>query len=786
MSDNNLGELQYKTEMAAVDLGVARYRRAREEKDRSKLSPEMNMMADALDHLVPAFEELQKDAALLKPIKGVHIWGMPVISIDSAKLALLTLTTMVNMVETMGATYTQLCIAVGNAVKTEREFDLIKKTNRDVFRTIMNYRGDDKTYIVSRIRKRAGIVDEKWDLYKKTWVGATLVECVITHTTLFTYATSMVSGKSKTYLMLEEGVKKTLESMHEECEILNPFYLPMVIKPSPRRVHDSTGGGYVYVRTPLVKATQPPEQDSELVIESVNGLQDTAYAVNDKVLATYIKAWKLGGGYGDMPNAHPVALPKIPDDMDTNPDAKADWKARARGVHDLNARENGKRKASLHKLWIASKFRKFDEIYFPVQLDWRGRAYPLPSHLQPQADDPGRALLLFARGKPLGESGLRWLGIHLANCYGYDKVGLNSRLETLHKNAADEIQSWVRDPIRYDSWKTKDKPWQALAAAFEYVEALNLGNPHDYVSRIPVAVDGTCNGLQHFSAIGLDPVGATATNLCDSETPNDIYSQVCGEINAIIDQHCSETEADPKRFPCWAWRGHVTRSVVKRSVMTTPYGVTKAGIRDQFITDGHAKDLQGSISNNANYMRDVTYEAIGATVVAAREYMDWLRTVSCIASRKNKAITWTTPAGFHVEQAYLEDRYRCVTTVLQRIYLRAPTKDWLIDSSRQERGLPPNYIHSLDAAHMMMTVYESMKQGINAFQMIHDSYATHAADMDKFNLILREQFVKLHEQNPLWAFKEQVESSLQIQLPAPPPQGSFDLNQVLTSRHFFS
>ena len=29
------------------------------------------------------------------------------------------------------------------------------------------------------------------------------------------------------------------------------------------------------------------------------------------------------------------------------------------------------------------------------------------------------------------------------------------------------------------------------------------------------------------------------------------------------------------------------RKVVKRGVMTTPYGVTPQGIRDQLITDGH-------------------------------------------------------------------------------------------------------------------------------------------------------------------------------------------------------
>jgi DNA-directed RNA polymerase len=220
--------------------------------------------------------------------------------------------------------------------------------------------------------------------------------------------------------------------------------------------------------------------------------------------------------------------------------------------------------------------------------------------------------------------------------------------------------------------------------------------------------------------------------------------------------------------------------------MTTPYGVTKQGIREQFVADGHTDDLEGSISVNACYLRDVVYDAIGSVVVAAREYMDWLRTVATIASVNNHKLCWTTPAGFRVRQAYLKDRSFQVTTTLQRIYLKVPINDWLINSRRQMNGLPPNYIHSLDAAHMMLTVAAAKKEDIHSFQMIHDSYATHAGHMERFNQILREQFVSMHEQLPLWKFKKEIEESCKIELPPPPPQGSFDLKNVLTSRHFFS
>ena len=50
-------------------------------------------------------------------------------------------------------------------------------------------------------------------------------------------------------------------------------------------------------------------------------------------------------------------------------------------------------------------------------------------HFNHLGNDLCRGLLLFHRGKPLGEQGLRWLKIHLANVYGMDKMKLDERAE---------------------------------------------------------------------------------------------------------------------------------------------------------------------------------------------------------------------------------------------------------------------------------------------------------------------------------------------------------------------
>ena len=61
-------------------------------------------------------------------------------------------------------------------------------------------------------------------------------------------------------------------------------------------------------------------------------------------------------------------------------------------------------------------------MFFPMNLDFRGRVYPIPPHLNHMGNDLCRGLLCFARKKPLGERGLFWLKIQVANLYGNDKV----------------------------------------------------------------------------------------------------------------------------------------------------------------------------------------------------------------------------------------------------------------------------------------------------------------------------------------------------------------------------
>src|SRR4051812_39770572 len=90
-------------------------------------------------------------------------------------------------------------------------------------------------------------------------------------------------------------------------------------------------------------------------------------------------------------------------------------------------------------------------MYLPHNLDFRGRAYPIPPHLNHIGDDLSRGLLMFDHAKPLGVRGLRWLKIHLANLYGYDKANFDERVQWV-ENHMDQIVESATKPLEVSSF----------------------------------------------------------------------------------------------------------------------------------------------------------------------------------------------------------------------------------------------------------------------------------------------------------------------------------------------
>ena len=95
----------------------------------------------------------------------------------------------------------------------------------------------------------------------------------------------------------------------------------------------------------------------------------------------------------------------------------------------------------------------------------------------------------------------------------------------------ESIRAAVRDPFGDNKWWMEfDDPFQGLATCHEIVAAIDSGDPANYMCSLPVHMDGSCNGLQHYAALGRDKVGGKAVNLCIAEKPQDVYSGVMHEV----------------------------------------------------------------------------------------------------------------------------------------------------------------------------------------------------------------------------------------------------------------
>lgn len=249
-------------------------------------------------------------------------------------------------------------------------------------------------------------------------------------------------------------------------------------------------------------------------------------------------------------------------------------------------------------------------------------------------NDLCRALLLFDEKKPLGERGLTWLKIHCANLFGYDKYELSminnvrlpfeKRIQFVEDNLA-RIFACADNPLDGDKWWLEaEYPWQFLSSSMELRDALNSPNPLEFLSDMPVHQDGTCNGLQHYAALGRDVGGARQVNLVPNDKPSDVYTGIADSVEVIVNRDAEEGDATALLL-----KGHINRKLVKQTVMTNTYGVTMMGARDQVKARlKENKDLvlnDSELQKATNYITEKIFESYGGLFTAAQAIQNWVR-----------------------------------------------------------------------------------------------------------------------------------------------------------------
>ncbi|KAG5953083.1 hypothetical protein E4U53_006950 [Claviceps sorghi] len=686
---------------------------------------------------------------------------------------------------------------------------------------------DDSPEIVSNLEAAAR---KSWSMALKAQVGSILLKILIetakvkvttnhpiTNETVsqfqpaFTHSQQPRKGKKVGVLFVNS---KLMEQMKREP--LGDFlakHLPMVVEPKPwRRLNE---GGFLHSKTSLVRV-KPGDAEQKLyanaaikhgdldqVFKGLDVLGKTAWQINNNVLNVMMEAWNSGQGIANMPPMNfEVEIPR-------EPDSSADPLLRRKWIHTVKEIEN--ERSGLHsqrcfmnlQLEVARTFRN-QTIYFPHNVDYRGRAYPMPTYLNHMGADHTRAILKFARGKELGERGLRWLKIHMANLYGLDKSSFDEREAFTNDNLPNIIES-ATNPLNGSRWWLKaEDPWQCLATCFELKAAHELPDPTKFVSQLPVHQDGTCNGLQHYAALGGDSWGAKQVNLEPGERPADVYSAVADLVKQAIDQDARNDNEFARVL-----QGKITRKVVKQTVMTNVYGVTFEGAKKQVCKQIVAlypdinKETRIPSLMLSTYIAKHIFKALATMFRGAHDIQYWLGEIggrvcraltpaqlqqiaaSCsgdtvvenggrgkkgkktdasgkcgfdeLKSQFRSSVVWTTPLRMPVVQPYRKSQMKEVRTCLQAVAYPLNDQTDPVNRRKQLQGFPPNFIHSLDASHMLLSALRCHENDL-VFAAVHDSFWTHAADIDTMNGILREAFIQIHEEDVVGRLAKEFET----------------------------
>uniref|UniRef100_A0A161ZRR5 DNA-directed RNA polymerase n=1 Tax=Daucus carota subsp. sativus TaxID=79200 RepID=A0A161ZRR5_DAUCS len=547
--------------------------------------------------------------------------------------------------------------------------------------------------------------------------------------------------------VIRSGLDKTVRHM------VIP-YMPMLVPPVKWTGYDK--GAHLFLPSYVMRIRgarqqreaikRAPKKQLEFVFEALDTLGNTKWRVHKTVLNVVDRIWNSGGRLADLVDRDDLPLPEQPDTEDEA--VVKQWKWKIKKVKKENRERHSQRCDIELKLSVARRLRDEEGFFYPHNLDFRGRAYPIHPHLNHLGSDVCRGILEFAEGRPLGKSGLHWLKIHLANLYagGVDKLSHDGRI-AFTESHLDDIFDSADKPLEGRRWWLKaEDPFQCLAVCINLSEALRSSSPETTISHIPVHQDGSCNGLQHYAALGRDKLGADAVNLIAGGEPADVYSGIAARVLKIVQDDAKKDPATFSEAVCARnLVNQVDRKLVKQTVMTSVYGVTYIGARDQI-----KKRLKerGSIEDDAElfraacYAARVTLTALGEMFEAARSIMSWLGDCAKIIASENQPVRWITPLGLPVVQPYRKFGRHHIRTSLQVLTLQRETEKVMV--KRQRTAFPPNFVHSLDGSHMMMTAVACKKAGLN-FAGVHDSYWTHACDVDEMNRILREKFVELYE-----------------------------------------
>lgn len=831
---------QIQIETNCYSTSVDKYEREIEDRIRAGAGNELRgsklIIASTIDRIAEKVTEYFK-----APLKGVnHRTRMFIKDYEDKPkaLALIILNTVLsNTYLHKEITSASLVLALTKALRSDYVIGKLKETNPKLFSHIeREYKKRGSRYTQSR-KVKLGLMKAKLDiedLNKETAkLGAVLINLLLSaNVDIIEKYTKYDRGKQTNVFRLTNNCYVFLEEIKSSDVLFNVKVPILVVPPKDWGGMEGTGGMHtkgLYKFNLIKQKGKNKRLLSEFIkkstdtryIDIINRIQKTEWQINKRVLdviETIVgncmvdydapkHSKYLVGGLPYMEKQEASDYVKASDYGELHTEGKhigtpIDKQAYKRWYAAVEVQKehiitNMSKAIGLYlALKDAKEYKEYDKIWFSYQADFRGRIYPIQQHFNPQHKGSLKAMLQFANGVPISNQyEIDWFKIHGANCYGYDKLPYEGRINEIDRKT-EEILKVASDPIGFrEYWKDADEPFLYLAWCFEFSDWYH--NPRDFRSHIPIGLDGTCNGIQVYSGLLLDEEGALAVNVI-GKNRNDIYQIVADKVNkylfagdyepTILFRKSDGTEnVCTTQVEAESIAGKVGRSIVKRNVMTQPYSVTSYGMYQQIIDELKTYEAEGKEFWKgdkwvvARLLTQLNSKAILETVKGAKIGQEFLKKVTRDVTSRNSNVFFTSYLGFPILQDIRRKIADRIITEIGRITLYSNTDD--IHKQKMENGIAPNFIHSLDATIMLLTV-DKMKD-CNSFHLIHDSYGVPVNAVKDLNKAVRESFIELFNSNPLNKFVRQVNPAMLDEV-QDVIIGTLDLEKIRESEYIFS
>ena len=658
--------------------------------------------------------------------------------------------------------------AIGQAVQTELRLSWYKGMDPKLFKAVATrfHKSTGSRQKVTNFRRRFNQEGIEW----KTWspvinrkVGHWLLNCLQEASPFFKIEQVKIgehNSVSAVYFT-DEFLNEKEHVMQRAMEIATCLW-PMVCEPVDWS--NEAPGGYLTAgerQITMVRSLGSTLKQGALFIDMLNNLQRQAYRINRQVFEVAEHCFQNFYSVGKFKREERHEPPSRPAEG-ASEEVIITYKRARRHLEDLNAQLERDNWRVTETMFVARKFVDEDSFWIPWSADYRGRLYPLTTSLTPQGTDFDKSLFYFVDEGPVDEY---WLAFQVATTYGLDKATMTERVEWALANT-ELISTIALNPLdTIQLWRDASEPWCFLAACFEY-HACCIAKTKT-TSGLPCGIDATCSGLQHLSAMTTDAVAASLVNVTPTEVPADGYKSVAEQAKKHLDE----------KFHPW-----LNRKVTKRTVMTTPYGVTRhkarGYIREALKEAGCPLTEPGDLSSLTKAIYDKAMpEVFGGPV----EVMAWLQeSASSIIKAGGQNISWTTPSGFVVNQQINHPKNRRVQTQVMGCGIRttsvgvgwgAPNLD------RHKSACAPNLVHSLDASLLHFTFSEWDKP----FTVIHDCALGRSCDMEEMGKAIRLHFAEMYK----GAVLEDWAAQVGVEIPEGLIKGTLDVDVVNDSLYFF-